>query len=298
MAALAFALGSCASPREECAAHRLLVLAAMPSELAPLLERATIGAQESVDGHVFRSGELGGLPVVLGQTWIGMENAAAATRAALARFEVTGVVVSGVAGSQLRIGDVAVPESWSEPDGRVWPAERRWLALAKRLERPGHVEIERCTEAPAGAPADPLCLPHVPAVVVGGVGQSGDSFGGRAYPCNPTGGDVFGCDVTPGMARSRPADAPRVEGTTAPVEEELPYVKDMETAAIARETRARGLPFLAFRAASDGKGDPLELREPCAQFFVYHRLAARNAANAATAFLTRLSAPDWCEEAG
>jgi len=74
----------------------------------------------------------------------------------------------------------------------------------------------------------------------------------------------------------------------------MPYVKDMETAAIAREAHARGLPFLAFRSASDGARDPLGLTEPFAQFFVYYRLAAENAASATVAFLERLAPSHAC----
>ena len=59
---------------------------------------------------------------------------------------------------------------------------------------------------------------------------------------------------------------------------------DEETAAIAREVAARGLPFIAFRASSDGGDDPLNLTE-FAEFFAYYRLAAHNAAAAAAAFL-------------
>ena len=62
---------------------------------------------------------------------------------------------------------------------------------------------------------------------------------------------------------------------------------DMETAAIARETAARGLPFIAFRATSDGSGDPLGLPGFPAQFFAYYRLSAHNAAAATVAFLRR-----------
>ena len=64
----------------------------------------------------------------------------------------------------------------------------------------------------------------------------------------------------------------------------------METAAIGREATLRGLPFIAFRAGSDGAGDPLGLPGFPAQFYAYYRLAAHNAAIATRAFLERLSA--------
>jgi nucleoside phosphorylase len=67
-------------------------------------------------------------------------------------------------------------------------------------------------------------------------------------------------------------------------------VEDMETAAVAREAAARGLPFIGFRAVSDGVGDPLGLRGFPVQFFAYYRLAAQNAAAATIAVVERLAA--------
>jgi adenosylhomocysteine nucleosidase len=62
----------------------------------------------------------------------------------------------------------------------------------------------------------------------------------------------------------------------------------METAAVARVAAEKGLPFIAFRAVSDGAGDPLNLMGFFEQFFAYYRLAADNAAIATIAFLERL----------
>jgi nucleoside phosphorylase len=301
-ALLGLALGACASEGRDCRPVRLAVLTAMPSELAPLVERARIDESVVIEGHTFRVGELGGVPVVLGLTWIGMENASATARAVLQRFQVTGVVVSGVAYSHLRIGDVAVPELWAEPDGTRHSSHPQWLALAGSLEGPGAVHLEKCTIPPLWISRDrtpdlvrELCLASEPAVVVGGTGHSGDGFNGKAYGCDPDGGAVYGCDIAPASALSGTGDPPPVpEGTTRGSEGPLPYVKDMETAAIAREARARDLPFLAFRSASDGSQDPLGLTEPFAQFFVYYDLASRNAAAATIAFLERVAASDAC----
>jgi len=296
LAALAVCAASCASDGgSDCRPQRIAVLAAMPSELAPLVERAHIDGTLVIDGHTFRTGELGGMPVVLGMTRIGMQNATETARSALQRFPVTGVVVSGVAGSQLRIADVAVPAQWLEPDGAAHAAHPDWLGLVEPLARPGSVVLEKCTAAPRGKAGEKLCLPFEPAVVVGGSGHSGDSFGGQAYGCDPDGGGVFGCDIEPAEALGRTGTAPPVPaGTRAAPEGALPYVKDMETAAIAREAAARKLPFLAFRAASDGTQDPLGLTKPFAQFFVYYDLAARNAATATVAFLEKLAASSSC----
>jgi hypothetical protein len=60
---------------------------------------------------------------------------------------------------------------------------------------------------------------------------------------------------------------------------------DEETAAVAGVAAHNGTPFIAFRAVSDGQGDPLKLPGFPAQFFVYRQLAADNAASVAAAFL-------------
>lgn len=95
----------------------IAVLSAFPAELAPLVEQSTICGTMELEGRVFRTGRLGRVPVVLGLTGIGLVNAAVTTRAVFEKFDVGGVVVSGVAGSPLRIGDVAVPAVWALKDG-------------------------------------------------------------------------------------------------------------------------------------------------------------------------------------
>jgi nucleoside phosphorylase len=242
-----------------------------------------------VEGRTFRVGTLGGMPVILGVTGIGMVNAANTTRTLLERFAVSGVVVSGVAGSTRRIGDVDVPVSWALKDGNgSWAADPRWLELVRGLEPPGAVTLERCTRIASGPSDERVCLSHEPTIAVGGVGKSGDSFGGKALPCNPVGDEVSACDVEPQNAATRPRHDPRA----LPAIEKTPSdaTLDMETAAIAREAAARGLPWVAFRAASDGAGDPLGLPGFPAQFFAYYRLAAHNAALVTVAFLERLGA--------
>jgi nucleoside phosphorylase len=96
---------------------------------------------------------------------------------------------------------------------------------------------------------------------------------------------VFGCDVTDSGSSSRAGFGADAEH---PAQDAYVAV-DMESAAVARAAAAAGLPFIAFRAVSDGEGDPLGLPGFPAQFFAYYPLAANNAAAAATAFLERLA---------
>lgn len=251
------------------------VLSAFPAELAAVLEHVEVTETVTINGRGFRVGTINGVRVVAGMTGIGLVNAATTTQAVLDRLPVTGVVVSGVGGSSYRIGDVAVPETWELAEGGVYAAEPTWIRLARALAGP-ESDFQQCTDVRMGADERHVCLDFHPEVVVGGVGRSSDTFGNMPFPCHPNGGDVFGCDVTMTAA------------VFAPSGDDTPIEADNETAAIAREADARGLPFIAFRATSDGAGDPLGLPGYPVQFFAYYKLAAHNAAAAAAAFLERL----------
>lgn len=263
------------------------VLSAFPAETAPLLEHASVDHTMMFNGKVFRVGRLGGVHVAIGLTGIGLLNAANTTRVVLDGLPVTGIVFSGVAGSSLRIGDVAVPVAWSFKDGMTYPSHQAWLDLAAQLTPPGVVPFEHCTVVPASGKS--VCLPFAPALSVGGVGLSSDTFGDKPFACQPTGNDVFGCDVAAGTSAGVSADDRRSLGGAA-ADAEAPIVEDMETAAVAREAAARALPFIGFRSVSDGADDPLGLPGFPLQFFAYYRLAGRNAAAATIAFLERVAA--------
>ena len=124
----------------------------------------------------------------------------------------------------------------------------------------------------------------------GGIGRSSDPFGGQALPCQPNGGDLYGCDVVTSTATSGLEAIAHVAAPEVEAADDAPIANDMETAAIAREAAARGLPFIAFRAVSDGAGDPLGIHGFPAQLVAYYHLAAHNAAAATVAFLKLLAA--------
>lgn len=263
------------------------VLSAFPAETAPLLEQADVDDTMMFNGKLFRIGRLGGVHVAIGLTGIGLLNAANTTRAVLDGLPVTGVVFSGVAGSSLRIADIAVPVAWSFKDGTTYPSYQAWLDLAAQLTPPGVVPFEQCTVVPASG--KPVCLPFVPALSVGGVGLSSDTFGNTPLACQHTSSDVFGCDVAAGTTAGVSEDHRRSLDGAAAADAVSPITEDMETAAVAREAAARGLPFIGFRSVSDGADDPLGLPGFPSQFFAYYRLAGRNAAAATIAFLERIA---------
>jgi len=256
----------------------LAVLSAMPGELAPNLAGAELVESVALAGRDVRLGSLEGVPVVLAMTGIGTVNAASVASAVLDAFPVTGVVVSGVAHSSLRIADVTVVENWTTADGNVFGVDDGWLAAARDLAASGAVALPRCSEDPPARPDSPICVDHDPRIVVGGVGHTSDPFGGAPLPCIPGGGGVFGCGPPPEVA----ADASSARTTTGDAALTGVAVQDMESAMIAREADARGLPFIAFRGTSDSAAGTID---SLSEFFHYYGLAADTASRAARAFL-------------
>jgi len=172
---------------------RIAVLSAFPAELAAVLERTRVEDTVEVAGRTVRLGTLGGKPVAVAMTGIGLVNAANTTRAMLEQLPIRGVVVSGVAGSSLNIADVAAVTAWSLPDGSEYPCDARYLRVAEQVANAGNVRFEHCTTVPNVTP-DPVCLPNPPVFVVGGEGASDDPFHGSAFPCHVGTGDIYGCD--------------------------------------------------------------------------------------------------------
>src|SRR4030095_13102054 len=107
-------------------------------------------------------------------------------------------------------------------------------------------------------------------------------LGARPRKCLPDGDAVFGCDV-----KVASVDSGVVAGAAVVYD-----AVDEETAAVGRETAARGVPYIAFRAVSDGAGDPLGLPGFPVQFFAYYVLAARNAAAATAGFRAHYAAEE------
>ena len=259
--------------RRHSRAPYLAIVSAFPAELAALVDATEIETTVEVDGRQHYVGRLDGVSVVLALTGIGMINARTRTLALLDHFQVAGLLMSGVAGSPQRIGDVLLPDDWVERDGvDVFHPNPALVALARRAAAHLPAPLENCTLVPPTAP-NPMtvCLAFVPAVIFGGRGVSGDPFNGMTFPCIPGAGDIFGCEL--------PSPAPAaVTGEVFHPRGTAPDIEDMETGAVARAASERQVPILGVRAVSDGAGDPLGDRGFPAQFFDYYRLAARNAA--------------------
>ena len=290
---------------------RLLVLSAFPAEIGHLLDATKVQRTVEVDGHQFFVGTVAGNNVVLALTGIGPVNADKTTRTAFDTFTcakqpgISGVVFSGVAGVK-RIGDVAVPTRWTPDARKTWfAADPAMLAVAQTTAPISTPKLEHTN--PLGDPGC-VCLPtdlvktvtlsYQPDVTVGGDGQTSDPFAGRALPCVPNGGDIFGCEPCKVQKRTV-EDAQRfVPGILPfipnfffdylqnPAQTDTSYAaQDEETAAVGAVATSHGVPFIGFRGGSDGAGDPLMLPGFPYQFFFYKQIAADNAATATLDFL-------------
>ncbi|HEV7731194.1 MAG TPA: hypothetical protein VGR62_03485 [Candidatus Binatia bacterium] len=252
--------GPCAAP------PYVLVVTAFPGETTPVLARTELVETVTVDRRTFYVGRMAGVPVVVVRGGIGLRNAAATTRAALERFELSAIVFSGVAGSRYDIADVVVPAEWTDGTD-VFPADPTLLAAMRSIGAPS-VELASCTPVPPDPPGPEVCLGRTPRILVGGRGESSDPYGDDPFACAPGAGAVLGCEEA-----IHPAAMVR-----AAADEVYPDAVDMETAAVARVAAEAGVPFIGVRGVSDGNGDPLDLGPFPGQFFAYYAIAAENAA--------------------
>jgi nucleoside phosphorylase len=317
-------VGTASMPAAAKCTERLLVLSAMPLELDPLLAKATVdpGSTVVVNDRYFVTGTLTGQHVIMGLTGIGPADALATTDAAFAHYQcgdergISGVVFSGTAGGA-SIGSVYVPSQWTEDGVDFFPSDANWVNLARTagtglaLEQTTPTGDPACVCAVADGIPTPVTVSNTPVVHTGGNGLTTDPVGGRAVPCSPGGSDITSCVPCRELDQSQASQAVAfVQGTVPFADPSLVtgflrsspppgnYVSsDEETAVVAEVAQANGVPFIGFRAASDGDGntpgtggDPLMLPGFPAQFVVYRQLAADNAAAAAIAFLEALPA--------
>lgn len=231
----------------------LVVMSAFPPELTRLLGEADVYDTLSVGEATCYVGTLAGNDVIFLLSGIGLESAAATTRAVLDTFEASGLVFSGIAGGinpGLNIGDVTIPARWGhadgdlEPgDGSFWvPVDAFMLATAESIA--GSVALSDST--PEG-----IRLEHEPQIVAGGNGVSNSFF-------------VDDPEYRMWLWTTFEANA-----------------VDMETAAVARVAADEGVPYIAFRSLSDLAGGGPGANE----VETFFQLAADNAAAVVLAFL-------------
>jgi adenosylhomocysteine nucleosidase len=273
---------------------RVAVVSAFEPEWKLLQASLSDARSHSVNGVEFVTGRLSGRNVVLFLSGISMVNAAMTTQLALDRFDVSSIVVTGIAGGvdpSLHVGDVTAAARWGhyleavfarEADGKfqpppwastpfsnygmIFPAEVGVRSAGAPLEKRFWFEADAGMLAAASGigaielkrcTADQACLPGTPRLAVGGNGVSGAAFVDNA---------AFRQYV------HKTFDA---------------RVLDMETAAVAMVAYSNGVPFIAFRSLSDLAGGDRGANE----IRTFFQLASDNSATVVQRFLALWTPP-------
>ena len=225
---------------------------------------------------------------------VSMVNAAMTTQLALERFDVTGIVVSGIAGGvdpALHVGDVVVAERWGqyleavfarEVDGKFQPPP--WMKMPYPNDGmifPNDVGVRsarRGLEKRFWFEADPGML--AAARRIGAVELKRCT---AAQAC---------LDQRRGWSSAATVCRVRPSSTTHAFREYLfatfkAQLLDMESAAVAMVAYANGVPFIAFRSLSDlaGGGDGAN------ELNTFFQLASDNSAAVVQRFLTVWTPP-------
>ncbi|MES2400458.1 MAG: 5'-methylthioadenosine/S-adenosylhomocysteine nucleosidase [Pseudomonadota bacterium] len=290
---LALVLGACASVSPGARLDntpRLAVMSAFEPELTLLLGKVQNPVSHQINGVSFTTGMLEGQPVVLFLSGISMTNATMNTQLVLDRFNINGIVFSGIAGGVnpgLHIGDVSVPAQWGQylevamsretSPGRFTPPPHMEAPMfpAFGMMQPRTVETRTAANPTLARKfwfqADPKmlevarslrgveltrckadqCLTRKPEVLVGGNGVSGQAFVDNAA-FREYAFKTFQANVL-----------------------------DMETAAVGMVAYSNDVPYIAFRSLSDlaGGGDGAN------EMGTLFSIAADNSARVLLAFL-------------
>ncbi|MES2283152.1 MAG: 5'-methylthioadenosine/S-adenosylhomocysteine nucleosidase [Pseudomonadota bacterium] len=269
---------------------RLAVMSAFEPELTLLLGKVQNPVSHQLNGVGFTTGVLEGQPVVLFLSGISMTNATMNTQLVLDRFNIKGIVFSGIAGGVnpgLHIGDVSVPAQWGQylevamsreiSPGKFTPPPHMEAPMfpAFGMMQPRTVETRTAANPKLARKfwfeADPKmleiarslrsvelisckaghCLTRTPELLVGGNGVSGQAFVDNAA-FREYAFKTFQANVL-----------------------------DMETAAVGMVAYSNGVPYIAFRSLSDlaGGGDGAN------EMGTFFSLAADNSARVLLAFL-------------
>lgn len=275
---------------------RIAVATAYGPELAALLPELQSPTEYTFNGVSFWTGELGGQSVVLFKTGVSTVNATMNTQRLLDEFEITHILVSGVAGGldpALSIGDVTIPARWAKYDEATYLRETApgvftppFPGVAPLVPPYGFMGTRGAriatTEDPAPEPrlwfeADPGLLAIARTAATDLSLEQCDADG----LCLPEAPEVIigGAGVTGSVFMDNSAYRDYLHET---FEAQL---VEMETAAIAMVAYANDVPFIAFRSLSDlaggGEASQNEIR-------AFEHLAARNSAALVIHFLETL----------
>ena len=159
----------------------------MDGELEPLIEAVGRPRPRVIDGFSFWEGEIGGTPVVVSRTEVGMVNAAVATTLLVREYSPQVIINQGTAGAAdpaLRVGDIVIGTA-SAPFGSFRTPPRKlgegidlssWEILP-RLLRVGEERVRFTQfEADPGLVAAALATPYEGGRLVEGIVGSADEW--------------------------------------------------------------------------------------------------------------------------
>ena len=273
---------------------RLALLSAFEPEWHILRDRLEDPQHYEFAKKPFVTGTLVGKPVVAFLSGTSMVNAVMTTQLAMDRFNVEGIIVSGVAGGAdpaHGIGDIIVPERWGQYLEMVFARKTKKgyklppfltsdfpkLGMIFTLKAGTFDELAGVGKSRFWFPADPHYLSAARRVAEKITLANSDHEGRvlhRVPKMHVGGAGVSGTAFVDNVAVRKWAH--RAFGAMS---------LDMETAAIAQVADANGVPFVAFRALSDLAG--AESGEN--QFEIFMGFAATNIADVVTALVKELA---------
>ena len=104
----------------------IVILAPMESESAVLIQQLHQHHERHIGAYVYHEGEIDRYPVVIGRTYIGVVNSAAATALAIRQYDPLCVIIQGTSGAHdpaLHQGDIVLGERVVEL-GSIYTAHR------------------------------------------------------------------------------------------------------------------------------------------------------------------------------
>lgn len=261
---------------------RTAILCAYKPECQAILPIVADRQEEGHAGVRLVSGQIDGTPVILVESGVSMVNATMAAQIAIDRYRIDKLIVMGISGGanpDLHVGDVVIPDGWSEYLESVFARENdghyvlpSYFAVPQErhfgMIFPQPVHVPRSTGMPELRWSFPVdhdlleaarrissrlafnkctagmkCLETTPRLVVGGGGVSGPAF-------------IDNAAFREFAHRTFHAD-----------------VLDMEAAAVAQVAYMNGVPFLAIRSLSDLAGGDADAN----QMEAFQELASGNA---------------------
>ncbi|KCZ46085.1 MULTISPECIES: 5'-methylthioadenosine/S-adenosylhomocysteine nucleosidase [unclassified Hyphomonas] len=272
---------------------RIAVATAYAPEFSVLLPSLEGAEEYQIHGVSYWTGELGGQPVVLFMTGVSVVNATMNTQRLLDDFNITDIVVSGVAGGadpSLSIGDVIVPARWAKYDETTYLRETvpgvftaPFPGVRPLVPPYGFIGTRgvrvTTTNDPTPAPrlwfevnSDLLAIASTASAKAELKRCDTDNL------CLPTEPSFhFGGSGVSGSVFMDNADYRNYLHETFDAQ-----VIEMETAAIAMVAYSNDVPFIAFRSVSDLAGGGTATQN---EIRAFEHLAARNSAALVIAFM-------------